>query len=75
MEIGTIRKTLPTVCTNKRMKKTFSEKARITQKIVGTVPNSNRNIVGTEAETSHLIQNRPGINTSKTADGIQTGKD
>ena len=75
MEIGTIRKTLPTVCRNTRMKKTFSEKTRITPKIVGTVPNSNRNIVGTEAKTSHLIHNRPGINTSKTADWIQRGKD
>jgi hypothetical protein len=35
------------------MKKTFSEKTRITQKIVGTVPNSNRNIVGTENTVLH----------------------
>ena len=61
VEIGTNRKTLPTVCRNTWIKKNLFKKARKTQKLVGTVPNSNRNIVGTESKTPHLIHHRPGL--------------
>ena len=44
-------------------KKKLFKKARKTPKLVRTVPNYNRNIVGTKSKTSHLIHNVLACNT------------